>query len=164
VIDAIYANSLARHRSVLLDANLLILFLLGRHRKSLIARFRHSKQYSTQDFELLANFMRRFQILVTTPNILTEVSNLSSKLDSSERLLFWDSFSIEIEQLEERPMASAAAAKTPFFRKFGLSDSVIAAMADDFLVVTDDFALSGILRREGRDVINFNHIRMLGWT
>jgi hypothetical protein len=149
VIDAVYADYLVRHRTVLLDTNLLILFILGRHRKTLIPRFMHTKQYSIEDFELLENLMRRFHLLITTPNILTEVSNLSGRLDSKEQSLFRDSFRIEIEKLEERHLASREAAKTPAFWKLGLTDSVVAATPGDFLVMTDDLALSGVLRRGG---------------
>ena len=62
-----------------------------------------------------------------------------------------------IRQVPNWPVRSA-------FIKFGLTDSSIAQLAEGgHLVLTDDFRLSQFLNSKGHAVLNFNHVRVLGW-
>jgi rRNA-processing protein FCF1 len=66
--------------------------------------------------------------------------------------------------MEEHYVASQEVAAEDEFIKIGLTDaSIFKLPKDQYLVLTDDFRLSQSLQHKGIDVINFNHIRPLGW-
>ena len=67
-----------RGKSALLDANLLLVYVIGKTDRKLLGRHHHTKQYE-EDFELLEMVVDNFRTIMTTPNILTEVSNLGKK-------------------------------------------------------------------------------------
>src|ERR1019366_4553633 len=68
-----------RRRGALLDANLLLIYAVGKCDKNLLPTLHHTKQY-TSDFTLIEHLIAFFSVLYTTPNILTEVSNLGGKI------------------------------------------------------------------------------------
>jgi len=147
-------------KGVLVDTNILLLFLLGRVDRERIGQFKRTAQFTPLDFDMLAQVLLKFQQVVTTPNVLTEVSNLGGQLTGRVRSEFMDVFASSIGSFVEQFVYSAAAAATNVFKKIGLTDACIgAACKDKYLVLTDDFALAQILAAEGIDVINFNHLR-----
>lgn len=153
-----------RSTDVVVDTNLLILYTVGNYDPDLINKFKRTAQYERQDFNTLKLFLSYFNSVLTTPNILTEVSNLSSSLNAQVGNKFFPSFHGVIATLTEKYIASRTASEVPAFHKFGLTDSVIAQLgSQSYLVLTDDFPLSGYLQSLGIDVINFNHIRSEQW-
>jgi len=151
-----------RTKGALVDTNLLLLYFVGRYDEEQIPRFKRTKVYTIDDFTLLAVFLARFQCLVTTPNILTEVSNLSGQLPEPAKTVYFQEFKRQVRILEENYWPSVQACESPYLERLGLTDSVIADISKDkYLVLTDDLRLSGFLEKLRIDVINFNHIR--GW-
>jgi hypothetical protein len=73
-----------RGSGLVVDTNLLLLFLIGRTNQNRISKFKRTQAYTIEDFDLLDRFMAEFKIPITTPHILTEVSNLG-KLQGQER-------------------------------------------------------------------------------
>ena len=72
------------HRKCLLiDTNLLLLLLVGKLNPSLIKteKITDSQGFDEADFKQLRDFASQFQKLVTTPHILTKVSNHADKID-----------------------------------------------------------------------------------
>ena len=101
-----------------------------------------------------------FETIVTTPNILTEVSNLTSQLPDAYFQVFCESMTT----FEETYMRSKNVCKLPHFNHFRLTDSGIIDLASEkHLVLTDDLELYGYLAGNGVDAVNFNHIRVLNW-
>jgi len=72
----------AKHRrnGVLVDANLLLLYLVGRWDYRLVPKFKRTDRYTVSDFILLTRFLAQFAKILTTPNVLTEVSNLCGNM------------------------------------------------------------------------------------
>jgi rRNA-processing protein FCF1 len=154
-----------RDKGVLIDANILLLLLIGLLDKRLISNFKHTKTFTTEDFETLEAFLSNFNTFITTPNIITEVGNLSGHLAENRKEAYSQVFANMIKTLEEFYMISADVAKMKEFAKLGITDAGIISLArDDYFVLTDDFALSRTLEKQGVSVFNFNHIRPLGWT
>jgi hypothetical protein len=156
---------IGRHlgKSLLIDSNLLILYIVGRIDPSLVGS-KPTGSYEKEDFDLLSRFVGKFAKLVTTPNVLTEVSNLGGKLPEGNHGRFRSLLAREIEVMDETYCESAKAGKDPHFQVLGLTDSAIAtAMAGRCLVLTDDLPLYQILMSRGFDAVNFNHIRAAFW-
>src|SRR5205823_576523 len=63
-------------RNLLMDTNILLLFVIGKWNEAEIPRFRRTATFSSADFTLLENEAKRYQSVITVPAILTEVSDL----------------------------------------------------------------------------------------
>jgi rRNA-processing protein FCF1 len=154
-----------RRKGILIDANLLIVLLVGKLGPAHLINCRATKSFTPDDFSLLERFVMQFNTLVTTPHILTEVSNLAERLPEGLLDRFRTMFREVIKSLSEQPRPAMEIAWDAAFLRFGLTDTAIAMVVPRrYLVLTADLPLCGLLQRRKIDVINFNHIRTLGWT
>jgi rRNA-processing protein FCF1 len=151
-------------RGVLVDANLLLLYIVGSYDLQRISRFKRTCQFQPSDFEFLARFMALFHRRVTTPSVLAEVSNLVSQMGEPARTECLASLAADIETLDERYDRSRDVAREESFLSVGLTDAAIqvVARAEGLLVLTDDYRLANRLLAEGLAAINYNHIREFG--
>ncbi|MDT7541223.1 MAG: hypothetical protein QOE33_1127 [Acidobacteriota bacterium] len=154
-----------KSRGILIDTNLLLLFVVGMYDPKRIPKFKRTAKFTVEDFYILAEFFDFFSRIVTTPNILTEVSNLAGQLPENLKPAFYPLFAQHLTLLEEHYLTSANIASAPQFAKLGLTDCGILELSrNQYLVLTDDFRLAGHLDSQGIDVINFNHIRTMNWS
>ncbi|HEV7860178.1 MAG TPA: PIN domain-containing protein [Pyrinomonadaceae bacterium] len=150
------------NKGILIDTNLLLLYFVGKYKPSEIPKFKRTAAFEINDFRLLLSILRRFNRIVTTPNILTEVSNLSNQLPNNSKLAYNAEFASQVLRLDEKYIPSSDICSLDHFRKFGLTDSgIIESAKNQYLVLTDDFKLTNFLEKIKVDVINFNHIRLL---
>ena len=154
-----------RRRGVLLDTNILLAYFVGAYNPALLEQFKRTKDRFVQDdFETLQRVIRFFEKVVTTPNILTEVNSLSGQLPGGRNVEYWQRFARSVTVLDEHYLRSAEVVAQPTFADFGLTDMGILCLARaPYPVFTDDFRLANYLGTQGIDVLNFNHIRVLGW-
>jgi rRNA-processing protein FCF1 len=154
---------LARYRKtgVLVDTNLLLLYFVGAFDPDRIPRFKRTDKYTADDYELLVRFLAFFERVVTTPHILTEVSNLAGELrDYVKDSVFARLVAGISLLLDEQQVAAVELARYQSFPRFGLTDTAVLHHARGrLLVLSDDFRLSQYLQHEGVDAINFNHLR-----
>ena len=147
-------------RGVLVDANLLLLYVVGRMNPARIERFKRTMQYRIEDFELLCRFLHQFHRRFTTPSVLTEVSNLASQMREPERTRCLIILGEEIARLDEQYEPSSTLAMDELFRKVGLTDCSIRRLAGtNLLVLTDDYKLANRLRTLNVVALNLNHLR-----
>jgi hypothetical protein len=159
----------AKHKgkSILLDSNLLLVFLSGSSNPVLFGQFKRVSSYTLRDYELLVRLLRSFAILLTTPHILTEVSNLANSLPERFKPDWYRNFAalIASEQktpgLRERWMPATELAIMSEFTAFGITDAALTKLSSDALVVTEDYRLSGLLKSKGVPVLNFGDLREL---
>jgi hypothetical protein len=152
-----------RNRGAVLDTNLLLLYFLGTFQKQQITSNKRLAKFSPEDFDLLIRLLSCFTVIVTTPNILTEVSNLSDGIAERVRGEYFVRFSENLSLLTEEYISSSDAIASKWGR-FGLTDATIALVSrQKFLVITEDFRLSQTLQNDGIDTLNFNHIRQVSW-
>lgn len=150
-----------QRKGILIDTNILLLWLVGSTNKARITKFNRTQIFVPEDYELLIDIFQTFQKVLTTPNILTEVSNLINQLGEPEKSQCFSIFARDIVQLDEIYTESHTIAATDKFTKFGLTDCGIAALAiGKYLVLTEDFKLANYLQTIGIDTVNFNNIRM----
>lgn len=154
--------TLRRHRAsgVLLDTNLLLLYVVGAHDRDLIPHFKRTASFTAEDFRILTGALDSFGHVLTTPHILTEVSNLAGQFAEPLKQAVFRTFASAIGVLTElQPAAREVSAHTAFPR-FGLTDiAILQSGRDKCLVLTDDFRLSQYLAHEKVEVLNFNHLR-----
>jgi hypothetical protein len=148
-------------RGLLLDSVLFVLLAIGAHNRGLVGSDKRLRNYAPGDVDTLIAFIALFKPLVTIPNIVTEVNNLTGHLWNTKFPL---KFTEQIELMEEHYFPSNTATRSQSFERYGLTDAAIAEIAKGrFLVLTDDLRLAGHLEGQKVDVINFNHVRALDW-
>jgi hypothetical protein len=153
-----------RNKGILVDTNLFVIFLVGTYDRRQLANCRATKAFRIADFDVLSTFLNKFARLVTTPHILTEVSNLAGKMPESQHGGFRKFFARVIEAVTEEPLAALAISRDENFPLLGITDTAIGLVSPGkYLVLTDELNLYGSLGKRGIDVVNFNHIRMLHW-
>lgn len=153
-----------RAEGVLVDANLLLLYVVGARDVQQIGQFSRTNTYTRDDFELCARLLGYFDKAVTTPPVLTEVSNLLGHLPGEPRRECTALLRRLIPELDEVHYPSEDVCEHPFFVQFRLTDAGIADVAaDSYLVVTDDLPLYHRLANDRQAAINFNHLRTANW-
>lgn len=151
--------------TVILDSNLLLLFVVGTTRRSYIATHKRLRAYSEPDFVLLLEIIERADHVVITPNTLTETSNLLGHMAEPARTQLFKTFRALIETGTEVYYESRKAVNSPAFLRLGLTDSVLSNLCNEHVsLVTADFDLYQATLASGGTVINFNHLRELRGT
>lgn len=148
-------------RGIIIDTNILLLYFVGELNQERIARFKRTRQFTVIDYERLCEFLENFSRIVTTPNILTEVSNLIHQLGEPDRSTCYALLANKVEVLHESYVQSQNVASTDWmFLEYGLTDCGIAKLAkQSYLVLTDDLKATSCFLSQGVDVLNFNHLR-----
>ncbi len=152
---------IAEHRGgqLLVDANLLLVCLIGRMNRRRIQTFERTSSYSIDDYKILEFLIAQFKKIVTTPHILTEVSNLAGKLASDElhrlRELLSEWIGTTLEIFEQSSDLVTA------FKNFGLAGAAISSLCNraGILLLTADVPLYGALTNRGFDAISFKQIQ-----
>ncbi|MGD9857676.1 MAG: PIN domain-containing protein [Planctomycetaceae bacterium] len=159
-MDVAAAIGKCSSKGVIVDTNLLLLYVIGRFDQQRISRFKRTRQFRVADFDLLARILTHFQRCVTTPSVMAEVSNLVSQLGDPARGECFACLSAEIALMDERYEPSATVAQEPAFTRIGLIDAaILRAARGGLFVLSDDFQLINRLTQAGVAAANFNHLR-----
>lgn len=151
-------------KGVLLDANLLLLLVVGMCDRQHARKFKRLSIFAEEDFELLVRVVSAFRHLYVTPNIITEVSNLAGALSGELKRQCFQALGESVRAAEELVVRSRDAADNDMFIGFGVTDAVIDICAGEPpLILTIDFPLAQTLAARGRPVVNFNHLRYTYW-
>lgn len=156
----------SRPTTLLLDTNLLMLLFIGGKDTSLIARAKTLSAFSVEDYDLLIDIIRNnaFVRLITTPHIMTEVSNLLGRERSPIREIGRKAMAEFMDKCVERTDDSAYLVSNPVFERLGLTDVAITVAAEQpAFVLTADVDLYIHMSRLGLPTENFNHIRQGSW-
>jgi hypothetical protein len=155
-----------KHRSkgVLVDSNLLVLLLVGSVNKRRILDFKRTQNFAIEDFDLLSGLINWFGRLITTPHVLSQVSDLTD-LPGKDLRTIRELFGTLVEQMEESYELSKVLVTHDLFSRLGLTDAAISTVcARGDLVLTADLDLQLAFQQRGADALNFNHVRPLGWA
>jgi hypothetical protein len=141
-------------KGLLIDANLLLLFLVGSYDLRLVGdgKFNKLSKYTVDDYALLLRLRAVFTTFVTTPHVLTEVSNLTCDLPEATKMECLAAFCQIFDGMNELEISSFELARRPEFNFLGLTDTALAQMSHRFLIVSDDarFVRQAERQRNGR--------------
>lgn len=146
--------------SLVLDANVLVLLIVGSVERQSIALHKRSRQFTEADFDLLVETIERFDRWVVTTSVLTEASNLLAHTHEAlkERLLAALGRFVGIAS-EERP-ESRAVVTEPVFTRLGLTDAgLVTCVQSGHCLLTTDLGLYLAVAKLSDNVVNFNHLR-----
>ena len=73
---------------IILDTNLLLLFLVGSYDVKLIKKYKRTLKYSEEEYEWIVIVVSSFSTIVVTPHILAEVWNFIEKINDNILLAF----------------------------------------------------------------------------
>lgn len=153
---------------LIIDTNLLLLYLVGIYDVNLITNFKRTAKYTSEDFNIIDNFLKYFNKVITTPYILSELSNLSLQIKEPKKKDYFIYLIKVLKQYYEEHIAKDTildSRELYLLPQIGFTDlSIIEAVKkNEYLVFTDDFKLTGYLQSLKFDVINLNHIRTSQW-
>ena len=146
---------------IYIDANLLLLLVVGVTGRALIAKHRRTRAFTVEDFDLLVAMIDRARRVFVTPNTLTEASNLLAQHAEPERSRLLSALRNLVEHSPETVIASRDASRHDKFLRLGLTDVVLLkAVAPNTPLVTVDLELYLAALAGGKEAaINFNHLR-----
>jgi hypothetical protein len=155
--------------AVVLDANLLVLLIVGLTDVNAIRHHKRLGKYSPAAYQLLAERLNRASEIIVTPNILTETSNLLSRGPEPLRTMIMSTLrslvagagagTVDRVASEQFVPSQKAAARTEFLR-LGLSDTATLEIAQGSAVLlTDDLDLYLAALNSGRQAENFTYLR-----
>jgi len=153
-----------KHRStgILVDSNLLLVLFVGLEKREWVGQRKRVKEYSPWQFDLLDAMVSDARLL-TTPNIATEVSNLSGLLDSEVSQAVKRNLAAFLQTYDEEYIDSKFTSEHDAFAKLGITDTVLLHLAESGkLVLTADWPLARRLESNDYPVVNFNHMYELG--
>ncbi len=147
-------------RSVILDTNVLLLWLVGQIEPSKVGSHRRLSEFSLLDLYNLDELLRAFPYHLTLPNILTETSNL---IGSGNQVICQgaaEALAVYCDRIAEQYVPSSDVVSSPAYARLGLTDSAIAlAATKGATVVTIDHDLYGQLLKDGLKSLNLLHNR-----
>ena len=146
-----------------IDANLLVLLVVGSVGRDLIAKHRRLREYTAEDYEIVVDLIDGVDRILVTPNTLTETSNLLAQHREPERSRFFDMLRYLIHETEEVVVASIDASDNAAFKRLGLTDaSLLEVVTEETPVVTVDLKLYLAALDKGTNAaVNFTHLRNL---
>jgi predicted nucleic acid-binding protein len=112
-----------RGRALVIDANLLLLLVIGASDPSDIARSKRLQAFAPSDFELLVRYGARFTSTVVTPHGLTEVSNLIGSGDDENIRRRNGAFARLVASFVEVHVPAIEITRSSPFYALGLSDA-----------------------------------------
>jgi len=147
-------------KTIVLDANLIALLIVGYTNPAYIPTHRRLREYDLDSFALLKDLISRAKELLVTPNALAEASNLLRQIAEPARTLIGRTFARFIARTRETYVKSLDASSREEFLRLGLSDTALLEVAkDDIAILSVDLDLCIAAQIAGYQVVNFNHVR-----
>lgn len=148
------------NKGIFIDTNILLLLYIGSYDTNLIETFKRTNKFTKKDYKILTNFLSRFNKIITTPNVLTELDNFFNQLSSPIKEKVRLKLKEHIEVINENYIKSIDVTNSNKFLGFGLTDiGILNAIRDKYILLTEDFPLSNYANSIKIDAINFNHLR-----
>lgn len=148
--------------SVLLDANLLLLLVVGATDRTYISKHKRLKAYTESDYDILQEIIGTMTGIAVTPNILTEVSNLANQIAEPARAEIAVTFRTLANRLDESYVTSKRAVAQPEFLRLWLTDAgILEELNNGHVLLTADLGLYLAALDRGKVAENFNYRRQL---
>lgn len=146
---------------VAIDANMLLVYVVGRRHAEYLGIKKHLKEYMPGDFTTLCQILERFDKILITPNVVTECNNLlpdSAEFDDARSFL--KELLLQKQLVEERYIPSATTVMMRQFSFLGVADcAMLSLVSDDVVLLTADQKLAREAQMVNHGSINFNHYR-----
>jgi len=153
---------------VVVDANLLVLLVVGSASRDYITKHKRLQDYIVFDFELLGLIIAEFSEIILLPHVLVEASSLARQIDNPARAAIQNSLRTLITSASELPVQSIHGVRREEFIELGLTDAVILHLCSMSIegicptLVTVDTDLANIAHSLGYSVIDYKQAYQTG--
>jgi hypothetical protein len=137
----------------------MLLWLVARTDATLLHKFKRVQIFTYQDIELLRDLLQPYREFVTTPHILSETSNFIDQAPPWQRPALVEQLKDFIRSGVEVYEAAKTLIERDEFNALGLTDSGMAQLSAEAVVITVDYRLAGKIEAMGGHAVNFNHYR-----
>lgn len=146
---------------LVIDANLLVLFVVGCASRGYISHHKRLKKFSDEDFDLLFEIISRASSVLVTPNTLTETSNLAVYgVEGRLKEKILELLREFVLKTEEQYLSSNLATGHPAFVRLGLTDAtLLEVIKNSACLLTVDLDLYLAAMDQGANAVNFNHLK-----
>ena len=146
-----------------IDSNLLLLYVVGKSSRDIIAKHKRLRQYTARDYDTLLNFLDGFDRVLVTPHSLAETSSLLAQHGEPERSGLFDQLRRLIHESKEVVVSGAAASSNRAFTRLGITDAAhLEAITERTPLLTVDLDLyHEAHQKEPNSSVNFNYLREL---
>ncbi len=149
---------------VVLDTNLLLLFVAGSVDPALIRRWRRTNTYfGSSEYELLLDCLKCFAKRITTPAILTETSHFLEELTNDYEQVAIKKLRETVSQSEEHHVSAMRVLEHRAMLPLGFTDTSQLVLAEDAItrvcLLSVDTPLVHWAQKHSLPAINFNHLR-----
>ena len=161
-----YYIEIHRNYGILLDTNILLLYLIGSFKIEFIKQFKRTCKYDLDDFEVIELVVSYFSKIVITPHILAEVWNFAEKITEPYLTGFIESSISKLEIFTEDYISKGEIIIDPHLLKLvGVTDLsiIIAAKSGNYLILTDDLRAYNAFLHSKVNAINLNHFKTERW-
>ena len=151
--------------TVVVDANLLLLLIVGSTDVSYIKTHKNLTHFNEDDFTLLGQAISLYSEIALLPHVMAEVSSLARQIRNPARARIQSKLADLIESVGEVPIASLAGVRRAEFDMLGLTDGVILHLCaldqsgTKFALLTADNDLAVRAEMLEYEVLNFMHLR-----
>jgi len=147
--------------TLILDANLLLLLVVGMTDRDLIKKHKRLTTFTTEDYDLLCTVLAAAAKILVTPNTLTETSNLMRYIDEPARSQISAVFQQLVIITDEEYIPSRTAVAVREFSRLGLTDAALLEGngQERRSLLTTDLELYLAAQYNGLSAVNFNHLR-----
>jgi hypothetical protein len=148
---------------IILDTNPLLLFVVGRTNLRYISVHKRLRNaFDETDFKNLVDLLEESSVIVLTPNVLTETSNLARYIDDPAKTEISKLLAKIISNGHEHFVSSKSAAARKEYVRLGLTDSVLLEAASlSGKLLTADAGLYEAALRANLAAQNFNHVKQM---
>jgi hypothetical protein len=145
---------------LVLDANMLLVFVIGTVNPRLLGVAKRMKAYRPTDYDLLHAYLSLFSAIILLPNTVTEASNLLDHVKGERRDECMAVLMALTGAHSERYIPSISAAEQPEYMALGITDAaILCALQSDTLLLTADRALYLAATYRGREAQHFDDLR-----
>ena len=145
--------------AIVLDANLLVLLVVGTASRSYIAKHKRLDAYTEQDFLLLLELLPRTPRIIVTPNTVTETSNLIGRIAEPARTHVYVALRTLLKATDEIFIESTQAASHTAFPRLGVTDAVLLdIVTEKYTLLTANLDLYLEAARNKCKAINFTYL------
>lgn len=156
-LDAILAHV---PRGIVVDTGPLLLFYATLVSEDLPKRFKRTQDFAKADQEVLLSLLAHFPKRFTTPQVMTEVSNLSDGIFGQFLSSFFEVITVDLGEVKEIYTSTQELSASGRAVTLGFADlSLMYVARKGPLLLSTDARLCEWCNREGMSAINFNWLR-----
>jgi len=148
-------------KALLLDSNLLVLFVVGSAGENLIHRHNCLDAFDVEDYRQITAMIANASHLILVAHVLAETSNLIRQISEPAKSEVTAILKLLIDKFQEDTLPSADATAHAQYLRLGLTDAVLLTLSatPNAVLFTADHDLYGAATGEGREAYNFFHFK-----